>query len=158
MSNFLAKTVLTADGLNGEFAKLAYRGVLAVSPKINGSATGVTGTFAGTFVTAFNAITTVQITLDFTSLGTGVGDLNIDVDGTNFFTSGTNSAQSINITNVRGLSGTVHPRDTPLFGIIQGKSIRILASQYATTTNRVLNQGDLTSVSHLELAGTFISY
>lgn len=159
MADFVAKSILTAAALNAKFNSFGYRGdITTISARFGGGNAGITGAFTGKFIAVLNAICTVQIQLSFTSIGSSVGDFTLDLDGTNFFTSGTFISQRIDVVNVQAMSGARYPRDTPLYGIIQAKQIRLLASQYSGTTGRVLNNTDFTNASYLELAGTYITY
>lgn len=159
MTPFVAKTVLTADALNNAFNSIGYQGALTVSPKINGSTAGITGTFAGKFVQILNVVCLVQIQLSFSAIGSGVGDLTIDIDGgTNLYNASSLTTQNVGVVNVARMSGsTKTPINTTLFGIVQSKTMRIISSQYNGNATRVLNNTDLTATSYFELAGTYIT-
>lgn len=157
MANFVAKQVLTAAALNEAINSLGTRGTLSVSPKINGSASGISGDFSGAFCSFANAITAIQIKCSFTSIGSNSGELSIDIDTSGFFNAGSLTSQSMGVSNVARLSGVRLPINTALFGIIQGKNIRVLSSQYNGNPNRVLTNQDLSNTSYFELSAAYIT-
>ena len=148
---------LHAADLESRFNSIGYRGDLTVTPMINGSTSGISGTFQGKFVAILNAICNVQIQLSFTAIGSNAGDLTIDLAAANFFNGGTLTSQCINVVNVARLSGVRFGTNIPLDAIVQGKTIRILASQYNSVSGRVFNNTDLTATSYFELSGSYIT-
>lgn len=158
MSDFVSKTILTAAQLNAKFNSLGYRGTLStLTPKIAGSASGISGDFTGKFVAVLNAVCLVQIQLSFSSIGSNAGDLTIDIDGTNLFNGGALTAQQVQVVNVARLSGTRFPINTPLTCIVQGKTMRVLSSQYNGNPNRVLTNQDLRNDSYFEFSGAYLT-
>lgn len=155
---FTANQVLRAADLEARFNSIGYRGDLTVTPMINGSTSGISGTFLGKFVAILNAICVLEVQLSFTSIGSNAGDLTILLDGTNFFNAGPLTSGPINVVNVARLSGsTKTPINTHLYGIVQNKTIRVLSSQYNGNATRVLTNADLTATSYFELAGSYIT-